>query len=582
MSTVNSRAAEWIVQYLTANVGVFKYSRNVDGSLDLQSMNVKELKALAKEIQSQVTLASFTNPTGPIYSKPNSGAKKAEWVASVANALALNEVLDVVAPQPASAVAGAGGTTNSPHSSAQQSSTTKQSSREQMRQRAAAAAEARSSRLSPRKSSTTLTSRAIQYASSVAAAAAASAATATSASKRKYKSPPKRNSPAKKSSAKKSNTSTIESDEAMALRLQQQYFTEANASVLPTAPAAATSSTAPIHANNSYRHYPYATGRKRPHNSPNKPIKVKAEPISPTRSSSVDDSIQPRDFKESSMVESLRNMGFTDVREMLSGIRATTDNQDGIFVPNQSNQQQQVEAAMMWIVNQREEAAEAAKLDEARISSEMADKALEQSRKVEAERQMKLASLNSLFGSMGEKSTTASITSQYFPHSVLLENVEVRKVMHAIGSGPGKDTCIKLLQLESKARKWYGTVLPYAHFKHVLCPCFETWSNEFIVSSKNLNSVSSSVLIQKVSNKSNELERGMYNLSNQEQGSFGMAPKLFLEAKRDAEAKGLPIGDVVGNGIDADVMIVQPSVRCSTLSRSCDVDGNDAEVIEIF
>jgi hypothetical protein len=74
----------------------------------------------------------------------------------------------------------------------------------------------------------------------------------------------------------------------------------------------------------------------------------------------------------------------------------------------------------------------------------------------------------------------------------------------------------------------------------------------------------------------------MYNLSNQEQGSFGMAPKLFLEAKRDAEAKGLPIGDVVGNGIDADVMIVQPSVRCSTLSRSCDVDGNDAEVIEIF
>lgn len=236
---------------------------------------------------------------------------------------------------------------------------------------------------------------------------------------------------------------------------------------------------------------------------------------------------------------------------------------------------------MMWIVNQREEAAEAAKLDEARISSEMADKALEQSRKEEAERQMKLASLNSLFGSMDERSTSATaMTSQYFPHSVLLENISVRKVMHAIASGPGKDTCIKLLQLESKARKWYGTVLPYAHFKHVLCPCFEAWSTEFIVSSKILNSVSSSVLIQKVSNKSNELEKGMYNLSNQEQGSFGMAPKLFLEAKRDAEAKGLSIGDD-GNGNDADVMIVQPSVRCSTLSRS-GVDGNDAEVIEIL
>jgi hypothetical protein len=275
-------------------------------------------------------------------------------------------------------------------------------------------------------------------------------------------------------------------------------------------------------------------------------------------------------------------MGFTDIREMLSGIRATSANNnnnrdDGIvsILPHQWNQQQQVEAAMMWIVNQREEATEAAKLDEARLSSEMEDKALEKLRKEEMERQMKLASLNNLFGSITASSSSSS--SQYFPHSVLLNNIQVRKVFHAIGSGPGKDTCIKLLQLEAKARKWYGTVLPFAHFKYVLCPCFETWSNEFLVS----DSVSSySILIQKVSNKSNELERGMYNLSNQEQGSFGMAPKLFLEAQRDAEAKGLPIGDNVA--VSSDVMFV-PSARCSSSSRGCGVDGSDAvEVIEIL
>lgn len=265
------------------------------------------------------------------------------------------------------------------------------------------------------------------------------------------------------------------------------------------------------------------------------------------------------------------------MREMLSGIRATSSSNDAIFIPNQWNQQQHVEAAMMWIVNQREEEAEARKLDEARVSSEMADRAIEKSRREENERQMKIASLDTMFGTIDGK----CVTSKYFPQSVLLKNVEVRRVLHSIGNGPGKDVGIKLLQLEAKARKWYGTVLPYSHFKHVLCPCFETWSNEFIVSSKILNSVSSSVLVQKVSNETKELERGMYNLSNQEQGSFGMAPKLFLEAQRNADAKGLPTSEesIVGDG---DVTFV-PSVpaRCSSSHYSGNTKNSSVEVIEI-
>jgi hypothetical protein len=397
----------------------------------------------------------------------------------------------------------------------------------------------------------------------VARAASSSAATSATPSKRKSK---HHDSSAKKSAKnKRSNKSTIDSDAAMATQLQEQYYNDPlstfgnNQASLP--PAAAGYSNV-------------SAGTKRPYKNCNQTsnVKVKAEPKSPTRPAK-DDSNQPRDFKESAMVEQLRNMGFTDMREMLSGIRAITPDDGSLFIPNQWNQQQQVEAAMMWIVNQREEAAEAQKLDEARVSSEMANRAIEHSRREETERQMKYSDLNSLFGSLER----GSITSRYFPNSVLLNNVEVRKVLHAIGNGPGKDASIKLLQLEAKAKKWYGT-LPYAYFKYSVCPCFEAWSREFIVSSKNLNAVSVTILIQKVEHESKDLEQGMYNLSEQDQGCFG-APKLFLNAQRDAEAKGLSVCGGASGSEDGDVMILQctSSSRQSIESTTCNV----VDVIEI-
>ncbi|KAL3795259.1 hypothetical protein HJC23_008344 [Cyclotella cryptica] len=318
---------------------------------------------------------------------------------------------------------------------------------------------------------------------------------------------------------------------------------------------------------------PYSTETSSGRNSIPK-VKVKIEPKSSSTLSSVDDSLRPRDYRESAMVESLRNMGFTDMREMLSGIRATsTTDAEGecVFLPHQWNFQQQTEAAMMWIVNQREEAAEARKLDEARVSSEMVERAMKQLRREENERRLRYADLKDLYGSveMGSK----EVESKHFPCSVLLKNFEVRKILHAIGTGPGKDEGIRLLQLEGKAKNWYGTVLPFAHFKYVVCPRFEKWSKKFISSSKELDSSSTSILIKHVANESKKLEQGMYNLSEQEMGSFGMAPKLFLLAQKDAEASGKSLCNEASNDIDddeveivsaADVSGCLPSLHRST------------------
>lgn len=514
---------------------------------------------------------------------------------SISNALGSNDILNIVAPQNVAAAA--------PLSMQQTPSNNVSVSPRRMREMAAAAAEARSSIPTSVGSNTAAaTASAPRRIANTSVAAAASSMNITSSkgksncaikpsasaaisspSKRKSNTHSKCNSAKKPSTKKhrsnpKTNNSTIGSDEILAGKLQSQYYNESftgirnnHASISSTAPTAA----APYHHNSSKMNNTnsHTNTMNQSHVKTKQHPKVKAEPKSPTLPP-VDDSLQPKDYRESSMVESLRNMGFTDVREMLSGIRATTTNDTSLFIPNQWNQQQQVEAAMMWIVNQREEVAEARKLDEARVSSEMADRAIECSRREERERQMKYADLNTLFGSMEEDSSV----STYFPESTLLKNAEVRKVMHAIGIGPGKDVSIKLLLLEAKARKWYGTVLPYAHFRYVMCPLFETWSREFIVSSKRLNSVSTSILVQKVSHELKQLEQGMYNLSEQEQGSFGLAPKLFLKAKKDAERKGLSICDMTSDG---DVTFVPSYSTCSDTSPVKKSINSAIEVIEI-
>ena len=278
----------------------------------------------------------------------------------------------------------------------------------------------------------------------------------------------------------------------------------------------------------------------------------------------------PRDYREMTMVASLRNMGFTCTREILTALRVVASNREEIYgVGNGRNVDEQVDAAMMWIVTEREEAAEAAILDAARVSSEQYNLDMEQSRNQEMTRELESADLVDLLG--GTKGdVNVEVKSIYYPDSILLRNICVRRMFRATITSNSKSNGVKgevirLLNLEKKARKWYGTVLPFAYFEHVLCPR--------IVSSVGENSVTM------LSPESDHLEKAMFNLSEQ----LGMVPKVFLDAQRDASRLGKPIRAVEEthvNDNDDDVeLLEEPLSLISGMAHTSSI--HHVEVIDL-
>ena len=274
------------------------------------------------------------------------------------------------------------------------------------------------------------------------------------------------------------------------------------------------------------------------------PLQSDANASTTTTYSSAEIDELPRDYREMTMVASLRNMGFTCTREILTALRVVASNREEIYgVGNGWNVDEQVDAAMMWIVTEREEAAEAAILDAARLSSEQYNLDMEQSRNQEMTRELESADLVDLLGGTKED-VNVEVKSIYYPDSFLLRNICVRRMFRATITSNSKSNGVKgevirLLNLEKKARKWYGTVLPFAYFEHVLCPR--------IVSSVGENSVTM---------LSDILEKAMFNLSEQ----LGMVPKVFLDAQRDASRLGKPIRAVEEthvNNNDDDVELLE-------------------------
>lgn len=247
----------------------------------------------------------------------------------------------------------------------------------------------------------------------------------------------------------------------------------------------------------------------------------------------------PRDYREMTMVASLRGMGFTCTREILSALRVVASNREEIYgIGNGWNIDEQVEAAMMWIVTEREEAAEAAILDAARVSSEQYNLDMEQSRNQEMTRELESADLVDLLGQTKDD-IDVEVKSTYYQFSILLTNIRVKRIFHETisstsTSNRGKVEVIRLLNLEKKARRWYGTVLPFAYFDHVLCSSIENYVGD--------NSVTM------LSTESDILEKAMFNLSEQQ----GMVPKVFLDAQRDASRLGKSIRAVEDTSINND------------------------------
>ena len=215
-------------------------------------------------------------------------------------------------------------------------------------------------------------------------------------------------------------------------------------------------------------------------------------------SSSSSDPSQPSTPQEWSMVNQLRQMGFSDLNEIMGGIRHV----------QQRQQNTGVEAAMMWIIQQREEASESRKMDEARARSERLRAEQAEKRKAAAAERLRTTTLD-------EWATEPDL----FRGSVLLQKAKepIQYVRQR-----NADALVRFLRLEKKAHKWYGRDVPFCYWGQLAL----RW-----------NKASKDRLVALVEGESETLSKGMFSLANLRNG----VPTIFLEAKEEAERLGLPL-----------------------------------------
>lgn len=255
---------------------------------------------------------------------------------------------------------------------------------------------------------------------------------------------------------------------------------------------------------------------------------------------------------ENEMVIQLRQMGFTDMREMLTGIRHVVNAPADI--PSQ------VESVMMWIVAQREEAEEARKIDAARARSE--------SLRAEQARLRKQAAHERMWSSSIEDWRSQS---DLFQGSIVLKEAKECLETRIFDNRDYKEKLIRFLELEKKARKWYGTSVPWCFFCH-LC---QRW-----------NEMSTQELVQSIEEEATCLETAMYSLSQQEGG----VPKIFRQARANAEKDGRPTSPIKekasadNDDSDDDVIVVKEVSASQADSRMNAVsnDGKKCEVIDLL
>lgn len=206
----------------------------------------------------------------------------------------------------------------------------------------------------------------------------------------------------------------------------------------------------------------------------------------------------PQNDRETEMLGEVLEMGFTDKREILTSIRKL-----GMSAKSS-------ESVMIDIITAREEAAEARKMDEARLLSE-------QSRKEESRRRRLI-----IASQLQKEIQTSSIDvwtskASMFRGSVVLGGSITSTLNGLISKSESlKNVLLSLLNLEKKARKFYQS-LPAAYFAQL---------------SKRLERIEGSddelvqTLESHIKSEIEAIEVGMYTLSEQQGG----VPRIFVEA----------------------------------------------------
>jgi hypothetical protein len=225
-----------------------------------------------------------------------------------------------------------------------------------------------------------------------------------------------------------------------------------------------------------------------------------------------------------------------------------------------------VDDVMIDIITAREEAAEAQKMDEARRQSEQCRKEEAKKRRdqIQRDRQDKLAS-----------ATFADLGQLYFPHSWILHGPAAGRLQHSITAAYGsttplKQALIQLLELEAKARKWYGPTLPAAYFRRVLS------AELFLANHVDNDEDATTTLSDTLSDRVNYLQHVMYQLSAQTKSGV---PKVFRDAYDADNAASLDDDDVVlqppNDAIHIIASAAKPAVVVTTTRAAAAVVNNN-------
>mmetsp|Transcript_5994 Transcript_5994/g.10619 ORF Transcript_5994/g.10619 Transcript_5994/m.10619 type:complete len:175 (-) Transcript_5994:81-605(-) len=138
---------------------------------------------------------------------------------------------------------------------------------------------------------------------------------------------------------------------------------------------------------------------------------------------------------------------------------------------------------------------------------------------------MQEASVDDILG-CEENEHGISMPSSWFPFSVVLQSSEIRSALCSVLDNKNLDDrnlVMSYLQLEAKARKWYGTVVPWCYFHYLQVP------NKLADSAEEW-----------LRAKVDELKHAMYTLAEQEENGVGAVPRIFLVAQRKCVEQGLP------------------------------------------
>ena len=234
-------------------------------------------------------------------------------------------------------------------------------------------------------------------------------------------------------------------------------------------------------------------------------------------STAADPDSLPQNPTESLLLSQLLLMGF-EKQEILDGIRQSGN-------PT-------VDAIMLHLVSQREEAEEARREDEVRLRSE--DQKQEETQRREQNEQEVLS-----------KANTGEELLVIFPESWVLKVMMMTNKNSDDTDGNNKNNndsnnnnrpvstilcsesrCdfVEFLKLEEKSRKWYGWILPSDYFRKV-----GTRLKSVDDDGTNTNSTESCSWVDYLSIEREKLRCGLYELKEQQGGQ----PKLFLDERQD-------------------------------------------------